>query len=102
MTEKLILEKLEKMEKKVDKIESAISLLAVQSERIDNISGQTKALWEKYDDAFKPGGYVDIMKQHQAGCPKETMKTRFRELWMAYALITGSFLAYFFKSHGGK
>ncbi len=102
MTEKLILEKLEKMELKVDKIESAISLLAVQSERLDNISGQTKSLWEKYDSAFKPGGYVDKIKLHQASCPKETMKTRFKELWMAYALLAAVVVGNFFKAKGGQ
>lgn len=95
MSEKLILEKLDSIEKnndklsaKVDRIESTISLLAVQTERLDNITIQVKAVWDKYDEAFKPGGYVETIKAHQAGCPKEAMKSRFKELWAAYALLT--------------
>lgn len=101
MTDKLILEKLEKMEMKVDKIESAISLLAVQSERLDNISAQTKSLWQKYDSAFKPGGYVDKIKIKQASCPRETMKQRFKELWVAYALLAAIVVGCLFKAKGG-
>ena len=41
MTEKL--EQMEQMEKKVDKIEIAVGLIAVQSERINNLSVQVQA-----------------------------------------------------------
>ncbi len=88
MNDNLILNKLDKLEVRFDKLESAISTLAVQSERLDNLSRQTKALWDKHDEAFKPGGYIDVIKAHQAACPKETMRTRFKELWLAYALLS--------------
>lgn len=108
MTEKLILEKLNKIEKyntkmelKVDRIESTVSLIAVQSERLDNLANQTNRLSERYDEVFKPGGYIDEIKVHQAACPKDTMKTRFGELWAAYALLAAIVVGAFWTSKGG-
>jgi len=109
MTEKLIIEKLSNLEKqnvvsseKIDRIEIAVGVIAVQSERIDNISGQVNALWEKHDEAFGQDGVVNRVKLHQAGCPRDTMKSRFKELWAAYALLASALLWDLFKSHGGK
>lgn len=99
MTEALILEKLEKMEKKVDRIEDAVGLIAVQTERINNISTQVNALWRKYDDAFAPDGVVTKVKNFQASCPRDQVKLDLGRQWKIIAflavIVTGSLLKAF-------
>jgi len=99
MTEKLILEKLEQMEKKVDKIEIAVGLIAVQSERINNLSAQVHGLWGKYDEACGPTGTISTIKNFQAGCPRESLKETVARQWAAIgllaAIVTGSLLKAF-------
>jgi len=94
-----ILKKLEKMEAKVDKIETAVGLIAVQSERINNMSNQINALWQKYDDAFAPDGIVNQVKNFQAGCPRENIKDVVSRQWKAIfllaTLVTGALLKAF-------
>lgn len=85
--EKLILSKIEKVEQKVDKIESAISQLAVQNEKITHLSAQISALWEKYDQAFGPGGVVTQVKNFQAACPGEAVKDGQQRLWFALGVV---------------
>lgn len=87
MTEKLILEKLETMEKKVDKIETAVGLIAVQSERINNVSSQVNSLWEKYDTAFAPKGVVTEIKNFQMSCPKESIKNNLDRQWVVIGIM---------------
>ncbi len=87
MTEKLILEKLDQMEKKVDKIEVAVGLIAVQSERINNLSIQIQGLWAKYDDEFSPHGTIAQIKNYQASCPRETIKESFNRQWTAIGIM---------------
>ena len=87
MSDNLILEKLENMEKKVDKIETAVGLIAVQTERINNVSNQVNSLWAKYDDAFGPGGVVSTIKNFQAGCPRSSIKETFSRQWVIIALL---------------
>ena len=87
MAERLILEKLEAMERKVDKIENAVGQIAVQTERINNISGQVNALWEKYDQAFGPGGIVYQVKAFQAACPGNNIKESQQRVWFAVGTI---------------
>ena len=82
-----ILKKLEKMEEKVDKIEAAVGLIAVQTERINNVSNQVSALWAKYDDAFSPGGIINQVKHFQAGCPRESIKEALKRQWVIIALV---------------
>ena len=82
-----ILKKLEKMEEKVDKIETAVGLIAVQTERINNVSNQVNALWSKYDDAFSPDGIINQVKNFQAGCPRETTKEALKRQWVIIALL---------------
>ena len=67
MPEQLIFDKLDKMEKKVDKIETAVGLIAVQNERINNVASQVHALWEKHDEMNKK--IIDT-QNFQASCPK--------------------------------
>jgi len=99
MTEKLILEKLEQMEKKVDKIEVAVGLIAVQSERINNLSIQVQGLWGKYDESCGPTGTISTIKNFQAGCPRDVMKETAARQWAAIgllaAIVTGSLLKAF-------
>jgi hypothetical protein len=71
--EKLILEKLDDQADRLHKIERAISVIAVQDERILNMQSQLNSLWKKYDSAFSPEGMVSKIKQHQASCPRETI-----------------------------
>ena len=94
MSEKLILEKLDSLEKqsnkldvKVDKIEVAVGLIAVQSERITTMQGQIQSLWGKYDEAFGTEGTISNIKQFQANCPREEMKTSCNRLWAAMGLL---------------
>ena len=87
MTEKLILEKLENMEKKVDKIEAAVGLIAVQTERINNVSAQVNSLWEKYDTAFAPKGVVAEIKNFQMSCPRDTIKSAIDKQWVVIGLV---------------
>ena len=94
MTEKLILEKLSNlerhsmvMEKKVDKIETAVGLIAVQSERIDNISAQVQALWLKHDEVFSPSGIINQIKIFQASCPKDQVKETIHQQWVVIGLL---------------
>jgi uncharacterized protein YaaW (UPF0174 family) len=102
MTEKLILEKLEQMEKKVDKIEGAVSLIAVQTERINNISGQVNSLWAKYDTAFEPGGVVNQIKTFQAGCPRQTIKDTFSRQWVIIGLLATTVVGIALKAFVGS
>ena len=99
MSNDLILEKLEKMEKKVDKIETAVGLIAVQTERINNISGQVNSLWAKYDDAFGPDGVITQVKNFQASCPRDNMKDVINRQWKVIGLsatqVTGALLKAF-------
>ena len=99
MTEKLILEKLEQMEKKVDKIEVAVGLIAVQSERINNLSIQVQGLWGKYDESCRPDGTISTIKNFQAGCPRDSIKETVARQWAAIgllaAIVTGSILKAF-------
>jgi len=88
MTEKLILEKLDQMEKKVDKIETAVGLIAVQTERINNISGQVNSLWSKYDEAFSPEGILNQVKNFQASCPRDQIKNDLSKQWKVLLLLS--------------
>jgi hypothetical protein len=102
MSDRLILEKLSNLEKqsdnlneKVDKIETAVGLIAVQSERIDSLQTQVQTLWIKYDEVFKPDGTVSMIKQFQAGCPRDLLKDTLKQqwkvinrLWWAIGLLT--------------
>ena len=95
MSEQLILEKLDNLEKqsdklgeKVDKIEITVSLIAVQTERIDNMQIQIQALWGKNDEAFGTNGVVSQIKQFQAGCPREEIKVSFNRLLSTIGLLT--------------
>jgi len=70
--EEVMIQKLEALDKKVDKIENAVSLIAVQNEKITNLSSQVNALWEKYDAVFAPDGIITHLSNFQASCPRET------------------------------
>ena len=103
MTEKLILEKLDQMalnhaqmEMKVDKIEAAVGLIAVQTERINNISKQINNLWVKYDDAFSTDGVINQVKNFQASCPRDQVKSdsanQWRVITLIFVVVTGCLL----------
>jgi len=96
MTEKLILEKLDQMEKKVDKIETAVSLIAVQTERINHLSAEVATLKVQHESAFSPHGVINEVKNWQAGCPRERINDALNRQWMIIAFLglmnTGTFL----------
>ena len=107
MSEQLILEKLDtikkqtaKLEQKVDKIESTVVLIAVQSERIDNMQSQVHKLWAKHDDAFGTHGLVSKIKQFQASCPRESIKETVKNQWIAIGLLASIVTGCFFKVFG--
>ncbi len=94
MTDALILEKLDtlekqsnKLDKKVDKIETAVGLIAIQSERINNMQRQLQSLWTKYDEACGTEGTLSKIKQFQAKCPKDSIKNSITRLWWAIGLV---------------
>lgn len=71
---KMILEKLDRQDIRLSSIEKAINTIAIQDEKILNISSNVNALWKKYDAAFSPEGVIAKIKDHQAGCPKDDVK----------------------------
>ena len=81
MSESLILSKLERMEEKMDKIETTVQLIAVQEERINNLSGQINSLWLKYDTAFGSNGVITEVKNWQASCPRDTIRETLTVQW---------------------
>jgi len=81
MTESLILEKLGRLEDKMDKIETAVQLIAVQSERINSLSEQVALLWKKNDEAFGQKGIITEVKNWQQSCPRETFKESLTAQW---------------------
>jgi len=113
MSEQLILEKLDNLEKqstrldqKVDKIEVTVGLIAVQSERINNMQGQIRELWGKHDKTFGLDGEMTKAIQFQASCPrdqiKEDMKNQWKTInlqWVAFGflatMVTGLLLKIF-------
>jgi len=100
MTEKLILEKLDVMERKVDKIETAVGLIAVQTERINNVSNQVNSLWAKYDVAFSPEGTISQIKNFQASCPRDEIKYSISRQWVTIALLTTTVIGIALKAFG--
>ncbi len=78
MTEKLILKKLDDQAERLQKIEKAISIIAVQDQKILNLQAQLSALWKKYDNAFSPDGVISKIKQFQAGCPRDNIDKTFK------------------------
>ena len=122
MSETLILEKLSKLENqyakteskldkienqyantesKLDKIDSTISVIAVQTERLNAMSVQVQVLWNKYDDAFKPDGVVSKIQRHQAGCPKDTVKESLDRMWVVIGLMATAVTGCLLKAFGG-
>jgi len=72
-------ERLSSIEKKIDDIQRAISIMAVQAEKISQMQLQLNSLWKKYDDLCGPEGTVQDIRQFQAGCPR----TQVKFLWAA-------------------
>ncbi len=92
--EKLILEKLDDQAVRLQKIEQAISIIAVQDQKILNMQTQISSLWKKYDNAFSPDGVVANIKQFQASCPRgnidKTLKRQdfiIKVQWLAIGLL---------------
>jgi hypothetical protein len=100
MTENLILEKLENMEKKIGKIEGAVSLIAVQTERINNVSNQVNALWAKYDEAFGQNGVINEVRTFQASCPRQSIDAVVKRQWQVIGLLTTLVGGALFKAFG--
>jgi hypothetical protein len=107
MTETLILEKLDKLErhneqmdKKLDKLDTAVSLIAVQTERINNVSTQVNSLWAKYDAAFSQGGVISEIKTFQGQCPREYIKVTLDRQWVVIGLIGTTVVAIALKAFG--
>lgn len=82
-----ILKKLDRMEQKVDKIETALNLIAVQSERLDTISAQVKTLWGYRDKDFSTDGVIGEIRNFQASCPRKEIKDAFNRQWVTIALL---------------
>ena len=94
MSDQRILEKLGNLEKqsnkldqKVDKIEITVGLIAVQSERINNMHGQIQTLWKKHDEAFGSDGEVIKIKQFQSSCPRDLIKANLNRQWWSIGLL---------------
>lgn len=68
-------------------IEKALSEIAVQGKDINHLHTQVNGLWRKYDEVFNPNGIIAQMKNHQASCPKDDIKTAINRQWVAIGLI---------------
>jgi len=77
----IVLDKLDGQDDRLAGIEKAISQIAVQDEKILNLQSQVNALWKKQDAYFGPKGVVSELKNNQANCPKDRVKTLETRSW---------------------
>lgn len=74
----------EKQGKEIKGLSKGFTILAVQSEQISNLQGQTATLWEKMTD----------IQRFQASCPRESLSTFKQDIkdianrqWVAAGLV---------------
>jgi len=74
----------------IKELSKGFSILATQSEQITNLQTQTSALWQKYDSLTGPDSIQEKIREHQKGCPKDSIENSFDQVWMvlkAHSLI---------------
>ena len=59
----------------------SFSVLAAQSEQINNIQMQISALWKKYDTITGTDSVIEKLREHQKDCPKDEMYRTFNWMW---------------------
>lgn len=96
----LILQKLDQQSERLSSIENAVSKIAVQEEKIEAIREQVTGLWRKYDYAFGPDGIISRIKNHQAACPRDEVKSALARQWAAIGIIATIMTGVFFKAIG--
>lgn len=90
-----------KMDKRLEGMETAIKLVAVQTNQIDTLQRDLSILWKSNDDCGKD--IVEI-KKFQASCPREITKKEFeivrtnmresiRNQWIAIGILAAAFTA---------
>lgn len=77
----LVINKLNGLENRLDNIETAISLIAVQDEKILNMQSQISAIWKKIDMMTGPDGTISNIKNHQARCPENRVTNLENRFW---------------------
>lgn len=66
----------------------AFTELAVQNEQITNLQNQTNVLWRKYDEIVGPQSILEKVRDHQKGCPKDSLPEQFKAQREEYKTIT--------------
>lgn len=59
---------------KLDRIEQALSAIAVQNSRIEDLQRDVSSLWLKWDSISCPGGTISKIEKWQASCPRTQIK----------------------------
>lgn len=67
----------------IKELSKSFSVLAAQSEQINNIQMQVSALWNKYDSLTGADSVMEKLREHQKGCPKEEVHRTFNWMWSA-------------------
>jgi len=83
---------LENQDSKLDHITEALTAVAVQHERLNNLEEQTSRLQKDIRKLLCAGGIISDIKEHQASCPRNQIKN----LWyitvpVAAGLLTVSY-----------
>lgn len=66
-----------------------LSVVSVQSEKLNHIETQVSALWRKYDTVLGPGGTLEKIHGSVAACPAAHLEKSIGRLWKAfYGAIT--------------
>lgn len=88
-----------KIDKRMEDMETAINLIAVQNQQINNLDREVTKLWNIKDDCSKD--LVEI-KRFQASCPREYLeklqvrqKETFVQQWTAIKILAGAMMSGF-------
>lgn len=65
----------------IKEMSKSFTILAAQSEQINNIQTQQNALWKKYDSLTNSSSVLEKMREHQKDCPKDEMHRTFNWMW---------------------
>jgi uncharacterized coiled-coil protein SlyX len=78
---------LEKQSEQLSSIEKSLVTIAVQEKEIVHLNNQIGGLWNKYDQAFGPGGTIQKLQDCAASCPREHVKINLARQWVAIGAI---------------
>ena len=76
--------KQENVASQLERLADAVNNIAVQNERIDNVEEKINVLLSKWDKLADPEhGILMELKTFKAQCPKETLESKIKWVWMA-------------------